>query len=130
LLIYNRSRIFSRELDQNVEDMGVEILKIPVHGPKANVYCERLIDSLYRECADRLVPVNGRHLRIPVPEWVVHYSQGRQHKSLGTGIPDPPSGRAVARQIHGHEVPDDFLGKKRLELGGLHHEYRLERIRA
>jgi putative transposase len=49
-LIHDRSGIFSTELDRSVDALGVAILKSPVRAPKANVYCERLIGSLRREC--------------------------------------------------------------------------------
>ena|SRR5580704_9667085 len=46
------------------------------------------------------------------------------------GIPDPPPGSPVAAQICRHAVSDGFSIKKKSILGGLHHEYRLERIAA
>jgi len=63
-------------------------------------------------------------------EWAAHYNQGRPHRGLGPGIPDPPPGLPVERQILRHEVPEGFLIKKKSILGGLHHEYRFERIAA
>ena len=46
--------------------------------------------------------------------------------SLGPGIPDPVPGGAIPRKMHGHKVPNGAAIKKRVILGGLHHEYRLE----
>jgi transposase InsO family protein len=129
-LIHDRSGVFSEDLDQAIEGLGVAVLKTPVRAPQANSYCERLIGSLRRECLDWFIVLNERHLRMLVREWAVHYNQGRPHRSLGPGIPDPAPGLPVRRQVQRHQVPGDFLIKKKAVLGGLHHEYRLERAAA
>jgi putative transposase len=82
------------------------------------------------KCLDWFIPLNERHVLLLVREWAVHYNQGRPHKSLGPGIPDPPSGLPVLQQIHRQAVSEGFAIKKKSILGGLHHEYRLERIAA
>jgi putative transposase len=129
-LAHDRSGIFSEDLDCSIEALGIEVLKTPVRAPKANACCERLIGSLRRECLDWFVPLNERHLRMLVREWATHYNHGRPHKSLGPGIPAPPPGLPVRRQIQRHKIPKRFLIKKKAILGGLHHEYRLEKIAA
>jgi putative transposase len=63
-------------------------------------------------------------------EWVTHYNQGRPHLSLGPGIPEPA---AVFLPLQGHDkhsFPQDCKVVARMVLGGLHHEYRWERIAA
>jgi len=129
-LIHDRSGIFSGELDGAMNTFGIAVLKTPVQAPKANAYCERLIGSLRRECLDWFIRLNERHVCTLAREWAVHYNQGRPHKSLGPGIPDPPPGLPVGRQVHRHDIPDGFSIKKKSILGGLHHEFRLERIAA
>lgn len=129
-LIHDRSGIFSWDLDRDVEALGIAVLKTPVRAPKANAHCERLIGSLRRECLDWFIPFNERHVRMLAREWAAHYNQARPHRSLGPGIPDPPPGLPLAWQVHRHDVPRDFSIKKKSILGGLHHEYRLERIAA
>jgi len=105
------------------------ILKDPVRAPKANASCERLIGSLRRECLDWIIPLNEKHVRTLVREWAAHYNYGRPHTILGSG-PDPPPRLPVERQIQRHEFPEGFMIKKQSILGGLHHEYRLEKIAA
>ena len=122
--------IFSEDLDRSIEALGIEVLKSPVRAPKANAYCERLIGSLRREFLDWFIPLNERHLRRVTREWTAHYNHARLHKSLGPGIPAPPPGLPVRRQIHRHEDSEGFLIKKKSILGGLHHEYRLEKVAA
>ena len=59
--------------------MGLSILKTPFHAPQANAFCERLVGSIRRECLDFLIPLNERHLRRILKEWVADYNQGRRH---------------------------------------------------
>ena len=40
-VIHDRDQIYSHDLDQGVESMGVRVLRTPVRSPKANGYCER-----------------------------------------------------------------------------------------
>jgi hypothetical protein len=76
-----------------------------------------------------MIPLNERHLRRLLAEWVVHYNQGRPHSSLGPGIPDVSDVLPVAGPSR-HEISYDHRVIAKSVLGGLHHEYRLEKIAA
>jgi putative transposase len=78
-----------------------------------------------REFLDFLIPLNESHVRQILKEWVAHYNQGRPHSSLGPGIPNLRS-REQADPC-GHHIPIDQQVVTKVILGGLHHEYRLER---
>ena len=54
------------------------------------------------------------------------YNEQRPHASLGPGIPDVRLNRLVPS--NGHLIPDGQRVIATPILGGLHHEYRLERI--
>ncbi len=82
--------------------------------------------TLRRECLDFLIPLNERHLRGIVKESVTHYNRGRPHSALGPGIPEPPQ-TAVPAGPHRHELPQGYSVASTPVLGGLHHEYRLEK---
>ena len=69
-LIHDRDCIYSSAFDSAVEAMGVSILKTPFRAPQANAFCERLIGSIRRECLDFLIPLNDRHLRGILKDWV------------------------------------------------------------
>jgi len=73
-----------------------------------------------------LIPLNEKHLRRILKEWVTHYNRGRPHSSLGPGIPD---GRFRNQQAIpcGHHLPIGHNVVVKAILGGLHHEYGLER---
>jgi putative transposase len=89
-LIHDHDSIFSPRLDAELKGFGVRVLKTPVRAPKANAFCERLIGTIRRECLDFLIPINERHLRRIITEFVLHYNRGRPHSALGPGIPEPP----------------------------------------
>ncbi len=129
-LIHDRDRIFSKDLDRSLKNMGVKVLKTPVMSPLANSFCERLNGTIRRECLDFLIPLGEKHLRILLTEWVEHYNRGRPHSSLGPGIPDPPEGFPAPLAENRHEIPEGHRVVAKPILGGLHHEYRIEKIAA
>ena len=55
--------------------MELTVLKTPVRAPPANVFCDRLIDTIRRECLDFLIPLNERHVGRVLAEWVRHYNR-------------------------------------------------------
>ena len=123
-LMHDRDSIYSADLDLAIEAMGLKILKTPVRAPTANAYCERLIGTIRRECLDFMIPLDERHLRRLLTEWVGHYNKGRPHSSLGPGIPDPSVSLPDAGPSR-HKIPGDHRVVAKPVLGGLHHEYRL-----
>jgi putative transposase len=92
----------------------------------SNAFCERLVDTMRRECLDFMIPLNERHLRSVLREWIAHDNRGRPHASLGPGIPDQLPERSP-EQADRHRLPVGQRVWSTAILGGLHHEYRLER---
>jgi transposase InsO family protein len=127
-LLHDRDSIYSSEFDSAVKAMGLSMLKTPFRAPQANAFCERLVGSLRRECLDFLIPLNERHLRRFLKEWVAHYNKGRPHSSLGPGIPQPTAGEA-GKRLSGYGIPRDHQVLAEPILGGLHHQYRLKKMR-
>jgi putative transposase len=127
-VVHDRDTVFSPAVDHALRSMNLRVLKTPPRVPEANAFCERLIGTVRRECLDHLIPLNERHLRRIVAEWVSHYNHGRPHASLGPGIPEP-SALPVARSP-GHQLPAGLRVAATPILGGLHHEYRLEPVAA
>jgi transposase InsO family protein len=125
-VIHDRDCIFSSALDLALKGFGVRPIRTPVRSPMANAYCERLIGTIRRECLDYLIPFNERHLRRTVKEFAVHYNRGRPHSALGPGIPEPPQAKTPA-SVHRHVLPTGYRVKSTPVLGGLHHEYSLEK---
>lgn len=125
-VIHDRDSVYSTELDSALRSLGVTILRTPFRAPQANAFCERLVGTIRRECLDFLIPLNERHVSTILKEWIAHYNQGRPHSSLGPGIPDSGSSYPRAKPSK-HQIPIDHQVVARAILGGLHHEYSLER---
>ena len=128
-VIHDRDSIYSPQLDSALKALGLRVLKTLFQAPQANAFCERVIGTIRHECLDFLIPLNERHLRGLLKEWVAHYNRGRPHASLGPGIPDPESCYEQGKPC-GHEIPIDHHVVSKAILGGLHHEYSLERAAA
>ena len=93
---------------------------------EGNAFCERLVGTIRRDCLDYLISSGHRHLKAILQEFVIHYNRGRPHASLGPGIPEPPQANVPAL-VHRHKLPARHRVAKTAILGGLHHEYRLEK---
>jgi transposase InsO family protein len=111
-VIHDRDCIFSTELDQElVQGFGVKVLKTPPQSSQANAFCERLIGTIRRECLDFMIPLNEKHLRRLLSEWVRHYNAGRAHSSLGPGIPAEVLPRFRGRQINLQRRTEEIAGQ-------------------
>ena len=124
-LIHDRDSLFSKELDESINGLGLKVLKAPVRSPKANALCERVIGTLRRECLDGILPLSEPPLRRVLKEWVAHYNEGRPHMALGPGIPSPPVRYTSPSAERVHRRAERLDVRSRPVLGGLHHEYSL-----
>ena len=70
-----------------------------------------MIGSIRRECTDHILPLDERHLRRTLAEYVEYYNVDRPHQSLDG---ESPAGRKV-----------ESMGEvaARPVLGGLHNRY-------
>jgi putative transposase len=99
------------------QEMGIRGIPIPYGAPNAEAHIERLIGPFGRECLDRMLIWNERHLRSVLREFIGWYNQGRVHQGLH-GIPDPDPALADPKPLGGRLVAIPVLN-------GLHHDYRL-----
>ncbi len=129
-LIHDRGRVFSKELDRSVKNMGLRVIKTPYRSPRANSICERAIGTMRRERLDYMIPLTENHLRRILEKWVSYYNQSRPHSSLGPGIPG--STRFALRPLRGdrYRIDEDKKVVSMPVLNGLHHDYRLVPIAA
>jgi hypothetical protein len=128
-VIHDRDRIYSKDLDASLKALGLVVLKAPYKSPQGNSFCERLIGTARRERFDFMIPMNEGHIRQTLKSWTEHYNLRRPHSSLGPGTPDKNSPKADP-QPQRHCIPKDCRIVATSILGGLHHEYRLERLAA
>ena len=128
-VIHDRDRIYSKEVDDGLKALGVEVLRTPVRAPRANAFCERIVRTIRRECLDFLIPLSEPHLKHVLREWVTHYNHGRPHKSLGPGIPAPLV-PVMKPSPDRHLIPGVCRFMPDPVLSGLHHEYSFEQSAA
>jgi putative transposase len=127
-LIHDRDGIFSQELDRAVAAMGVRVLRTPLQSPQANSVCERLIGTIRRECLDFLIPLGHPASEgYPQPPGPLQ-SRPRGHEP-GTGYSGPASVLA-AKTERQHRLPTGHRVRRKAVLGGLYHEYWLEKVAA
>ncbi len=115
-LICDRDTKFTAAFDTVFAAAGIDILRSPVRAPRANAIAERWVGSVRRECLDRILITNRRHLQQVLTEYIDHFNRHRPHRSLNQRPPDggPASdGRSATIRIQRHD-----------RLGGLIREYR------
>ena len=96
---------------RRVRSMGIRDRPTSPRSPWQNVYAERLIGSIRRECLDHVVVFGERHLRHVLLTYMDYYNETRTHLSLDK---DAPLSRTVQRAGRVLRLPI---------LGGLHHQY-------
>jgi transposase InsO family protein len=126
-VVHDRDGIFARAVDDALRSMSLAVLKTPVRAPQANAQCERFIGTARRECLDWMIPLNERHLRRVLAEWIPHYNCERPHSALGPGFLEEPARMAT---LTGHRLRPAHRVLARARLGGLHHDYCLEPVAA
>jgi len=116
-LLHDRDSKFGGTFDEVFRSEGIRIIRTPVRAPNANAYAERWVGTLRRECLDRILIVNHRHLEHVLRAYIAHYNRHRPHRSLWLQPPDERLAvpvRVSARHIQKHEL-----------LGGLINEYEM-----
>ena len=125
-LIHDRDQIFSGQMDDSIEALGLLVIRTPIASPKANAICERVIGTIRRECLDWMIPLSEAHLRAMLAEWVTHYNRGRPHSALGSGTSDPPRlGRLLPKSRSCHRLAAGTFVRVKSVLSRLYHEYLL-----
>jgi putative transposase len=128
-VLHDRDGVYASQVNVSVGSMGGGVIRTPVRAPPANAFCARLIGTLRRECLDYLIPLGEEHLRRLLKEWVRHFKRGCPHTSRGPDLPERPAG-LPAPPLSGHRLPSQCRVVARSVLGGLHHEFGLERMAA
>jgi putative transposase len=113
-LLRDRDTKFTAAFDRVFAAEGIDVIQTPPQAPRANPFAERWVGTVRRECTDRMLIVNERHLATVLAEYTHHYNSHRPHRSLEQQPPNPAS-RIVdlnAARVHRRSI-----------LGGLINEY-------
>jgi putative transposase len=106
-LIHDRDSKFTAAFDEVFRSETIRIIRTPIRAPQANAFTERWIGSIRRECLDRLLILNRRHLERVLPAYIQHYNAHRPHRALNQRPPD-----------------DSESFRRRDVFGGRIHEYK------
>jgi putative transposase len=72
-LIHDRDSKFTAAFDEVFRTDDIRTIHTPVRAPRANAFIERWIGTVRRECLDRILIVNRRHLERVLPVYISHY---------------------------------------------------------
>lgn len=114
-LIRDRDSKYMAAFDEVFTTEGIEVLRTPPRAPRANAYAERWVRTVRRECLDRILIYNQRHLLATLAEYVTHYNDHRphqgQHPPNATDIPPPPVADPAAARVHRRKVLNGLINE-------------------
>jgi transposase InsO family protein len=125
----NGPQFIARDFKEFIRIAGMTHVRTSPYYPQSNGKLERWHKSLKSECIRPGTPLTREDALRLIQTYVDHYNRARPHSSLGPGIPEPSGGIPVP-QISGHSIPYRHRVVGSPVLGGLHHEYRLEKVAA
>ncbi len=64
---------------------GIEVLRTPYGGPKANAFCELFLGSVRRECLDHFLSLSERHLYRVTKEYLEYSTMPGHTRRLNSG---------------------------------------------
>jgi putative transposase len=117
-LIHDRDSKFTGAFDEVFRSEAIRTIRTPVRAPRANAFIERWIGTVRRECLDRILIVNRRHLERVTPGLHPSFQRASPHRSLDQRPPieEPSPGSETV-------VVLDRV-RRRDVLEGLIHEYK------
>src|SRR5438445_10993796 len=92
--------------------MSISPLRSSIACPWQNGVAERWVGSCRRELLDQVIPLNERHLKRLLSDYVSYYHDDRTHLGLGKQTPGMRASSVGSGQV---------ISWRRL--GGLHHRY-------
>jgi len=105
--------IYGAAVQRRINGLGVKNLVATPASFLENVYAERVIDPIRRECLDHTIMLNERHLRRVLNEYLIYYQDCRTHLGLSK---DAQNSRALEPHEQGNMVTFPLLA-------GRHHRY-------
>jgi putative transposase len=113
--IFDHDSKFNVDVVQLLTATGLKPKRTSVQAPWQNGIAERWIGSCRREMLDHLIPLNERHLRRLLREYVSYHNDDRVHDALQKDVPN-------RRPVDERPSPAaSVISQPRI--GGLHHRY-------
>ena len=111
-LLLDHDAKYGLEVLETIRSMKIQPVQTSIGCPWQNGTAERWVGSCRRELLDHVIPLNERHLKRLLSEYVAYYHEDRTHIGLGKST---PAGRTPISK-HGRLIAWP-------RLGGLHHRY-------
>src|SRR4051812_24422327 len=86
-LIRDRDSKFTPASDVVFAAIDIQIIKSPVHAPRANAISERFVGTIRRELLDRLLIINQRHAAAVLRDFERHYNDHRRTAAWAKLLP-------------------------------------------
>ena len=112
-LLRDRDAIYGEVVQRRTKSLGIDEVVTAPRSPWQNLFVERVIGSIRRDCLDHVIIFDEQHLRRILREYFYYYHICRTHLSLNK---NPPNPRAVETVELGN-----IVALRRV--GGLHHLY-------
>jgi putative transposase len=115
-MILDRDAKFNTEVLEFLKTAGLKPKRTSMQSPWQNGLAERWVGSIRREFLDQVIPLNERHLRRLLREYVNYHHEDRIHDALRKDTPH-------RRPIEMRPSPTATVSSD-VRLGGLYHRYR------
>jgi putative transposase len=115
-MILDHDTRFNAEVLEFLQAAGLKPKRTSGQAPWQNGLAERWVGSCRRELLDHVIPLNDRHLRRLLYEYVNYYHEDRIHDALRKDTPH-------RRPLEVRPSPTATVTSE-ARLGGLHHRYR------
>ena len=111
-LIFDRDSKYGAEVPAAIRSLNIRAVRTSFESPWQNGVAERWVESCRRDLLDHVIPVNERHLKRLLSDYVRYYHEDRTHLGLGKGTPGGRTHSLTSGRIYSQE-----------RIGGLHHRY-------
>ncbi|HZI58147.1 MAG TPA: integrase core domain-containing protein [Verrucomicrobiae bacterium] len=115
-LVHDRDAKFGDAVNETIAAIGLMSTKTSLRSPWQNGIAERWVASCRRDFLDHIIPLNEKHLKRLVAEYVHYYHGDRTHLGLDKDTPDERPAAIPNQSSRVVSFP---------RLGGLHHRYDL-----
>jgi putative transposase len=79
-LVRDHDAKFTTTFDAVFNATGITAITTAPQAPKMNAIAERFVGTVRRECTDRMLIANERHLRVVLDQYIAHYNAGHTHQ--------------------------------------------------
>jgi transposase InsO family protein len=115
-LIHDRDAKFGEVVNEAASAIGLSPTRTSFRSPWQNGIAERWVGSCRRDLLDHVIPLNEKHLKRLLSEYIRYYHKDRTHLGLKK---DTPICRVAAKAANSPQI------MSAARLGGLHHRYDL-----